>query len=61
MPELLNLSIPLIKAGISLNCVDFSPERLAILRHKLAAKDLSEGIVFLWSIEEGDCPLVKGT
>ena len=38
------LSIPLIEAGVSLTCVDNSPEMLAILHQKLAAKDLSATI-----------------
>ena len=35
------LSMPLIEAGIPLTCVDNSPEMLAILHQKLAAKKLS--------------------
>ncbi len=38
------LSIPLIEAGVSLTCVDNSPEMLAILRQKLAAKGLSANV-----------------
>ncbi len=38
------LSIPLIEAGISLTCVDNSSEMLAILRQKLAAKELSANV-----------------
>ena len=36
------LSIPLLEAGVSLTCVDNSPEMLAILRQKLAAKELCD-------------------
>ena len=38
------LSIPLLEAGVSLTCVDNSPEMLAILRQKLAVKGLSANI-----------------
>ena len=38
------LSIPLLEAGVSLTCVDNSPEMLAILRQKLAAKGLSANV-----------------
>jgi SAM-dependent methyltransferase len=38
------LSIPLLEAGVSLTCVDNSPEMLAILRQKLAAQDLSANV-----------------
>ena len=38
------LSIPLIEAGVPLACVDSSPEMLAVLRQKLAAKGLSANI-----------------
>lgn len=38
------LSIPLIEAGVSLTCVDNSPEMLAILSQKLAAKGLSANV-----------------
>ncbi|MDJ0745799.1 MAG: class I SAM-dependent methyltransferase [Xenococcaceae cyanobacterium MO_167.B27] len=38
------LSIPLIEAGISLTCIDNSPEMLAILHQKLAAKGLSANV-----------------
>ena len=38
------LSIPLLEAGVSLTCVDNSPEMLAILRQKLEAKGLSANI-----------------
>ena len=38
------LSIPLIEAGISLTCVDNSPDMLAILHQKLAAKGLSANV-----------------
>ncbi|MGK7877541.1 MAG: class I SAM-dependent methyltransferase [Xenococcaceae cyanobacterium] len=38
------LSIPLIEAGISLTCVDNSPDMLAILRQKLAAQGLSANV-----------------
>ncbi|MDJ0688179.1 MAG: class I SAM-dependent methyltransferase [Xenococcaceae cyanobacterium MO_188.B32] len=38
------LSIPLIEAGVSLTCVDNSPDMLAILRQKLAAKGLSANV-----------------
>ncbi|MGK7896460.1 MAG: class I SAM-dependent methyltransferase [Xenococcus sp. (in: cyanobacteria)] len=38
------LSIPLLEAGISLTCVDNSPEMLAILSQKLAAPDLSANV-----------------
>ncbi len=35
------VSLPLIKAGVNLTCVDNSPEMLAILRQKLAQQHLS--------------------
>jgi SAM-dependent methyltransferase len=35
------LSIPLIQAGVSLSCLDNSPEMLAVLKRKLQAKGLS--------------------
>ncbi len=35
------ISLPLIKAGVNLTCVDNSPEMLAILRQKLAQEHLS--------------------
>lgn len=38
------LSIPLLEAGVSLTGVDNSPEMLAILRQKLAAKGLSANV-----------------
>ena len=38
------LSIPLIESGLSLTCVDNSPDMLAILRQKLAAKGLSANV-----------------
>ncbi|MDJ0747636.1 MAG: class I SAM-dependent methyltransferase [Xenococcaceae cyanobacterium MO_167.B27] len=38
------LSIPLLEAGVSLTCVDNSPEMLAILHQKVAAKGLSANI-----------------
>ena len=38
------LSIPIIEAGVSLACVDSSPEMLAVLRQKLEDKGLSANI-----------------
>ncbi|MEO1401974.1 MAG: class I SAM-dependent methyltransferase [Cyanobacteria bacterium J06635_1] len=35
------ISIPLLEAGVSLSCVDLSPEMLAILRQKVDARDFS--------------------
>lgn len=39
------VSIPLIEAGIKLTCVDISAELLAILRDKLAQRNLSADVV----------------
>ncbi len=38
------LSLPLIQAGVSLACLDSSPEMLAVLRRKLQAQELSAPI-----------------
>jgi ubiquinone/menaquinone biosynthesis C-methylase UbiE len=35
------LSIPLLEAGVPLSCLDSSAEMLAVLRRKLAARQLS--------------------
>jgi len=39
------VSIPLLEAGVPLTCVDSSPELLAILRRKLAERDLQAEVV----------------
>ncbi len=39
------VSLPLVEAGVRLTCVDKSAEMLTILRHKLAARNLSANIV----------------
>lgn len=38
------VSIPLIKAGVRLTCVDNSPEMLAVLQEKLEREDLSASV-----------------
>jgi ubiquinone/menaquinone biosynthesis C-methylase UbiE len=35
------VSLPLVKAGVHLTCVDNAPEMLAVLRQKLAREHLS--------------------
>ena len=49
------VSLPLVEAGVRLTCVDNSPEMLAVLRHKLAARGLQAEVV-----EQDICALDLG-